>query len=118
MRRGLAAEIINAVAWAAVLVLAAVAILVAYLLGFFGLVILGLFTWLICTHMQLDDETPTASVALFRARAQPTGSPEQRATARADRHARLSPVGFYRWCGIALTAIGASGFVWQRWTGP
>jgi len=115
MRRGLAAEIGNAVAWAAVLVLAAVAILVAYLLGFFGLAMLGLFTWMICTHMQLDDDTPAASAAIFRARMRPVRSPEQSAAARAERQARISPLGFYRRCGIALTAIGVAGFLWQHW---
>ena len=113
--RGWLGEIVNAIAWVALCGLIAVAILIADRLGFFGLVILGLFTWLICTHLELDDETPTASVAVFRSRLQPPPSPEQRAAARDDRWVRLSPLRFYRWCGVALTGIGAAGFAWQHW---
>jgi hypothetical protein len=110
-----AGEIANAIAWAFVLVLAAVAILIAYLLGFFGLVILGLFTWLICTHLELEDDTPVSSPAIYRARLQQARTPEQRAAATADRQTRLSPLRFYRLCGIALTVIGAGGWAWQYW---
>jgi hypothetical protein len=115
MTRSRAAEIVNAIAWAAVLLLAVLAILIADVLGFVGLFILGLLTWAICTHLVLDDDTPTASAAVFRARLSPERSPEHRAAALADRQVRLSPLRFYRWCGIALTAVGAVGFVWQRW---
>jgi hypothetical protein len=113
--RSTAAEIANALAWAVLLVLAGVAILIADWLGFAGLFILGLLTWVICTQVELSDDTPTAGVAVFRARMAQERSPEQRAAAQAERQVRLSPVPFYRWCGIGLTAIGAVGFVWQRW---
>ena len=112
--RSRAAEFVNALAWALVLILAAFAILVAYLLGFVGLLILGLLTWLICTDLELGDATPAASVAVFRALMEPSRAPEQRAAEQAERRARLSPLPFYRWCGIALTIIGAAGFLWQR----
>jgi hypothetical protein len=110
-----AGEIANTIAWAAVLVLAGVALLVADVLGFAGLFILGLLTWVICTHVELEDDTPTTSVAVFRARMSFERSPERRAAALADRQVRLSPLRFYRWCGIVLTVIGVAGFVWQRW---
>jgi hypothetical protein len=103
-------KIANAMAWAVLLVLACVAILIADLLGFFGLLILGMLTWMICVQVELGDDTPTASTAVFRARMAPERSPERRAGALADRHLRLSPLRFYRWCGIALTVIGAAGF--------
>jgi hypothetical protein len=112
--RSTAGEIANALAWAALLVLAGVAILIADRLGFAGLFILGMLTWVICVQMELNDGTPTASIAVFRARMTPERSPERRAAARAERQVRLSPLRFYRWCGVALTAIGAVGFVWQR----
>jgi hypothetical protein len=113
--RTIAGEILNAIAWALVFVLVAVAIVVADALGFVGVFILGLFTWLICTHLELDDDTPTAGIAVFRARMSPERSPERRAAVQAERQVRLSPVPFYRWCGIALTVIGAVGFVAQQW---
>lgn len=115
MTRSRAGEIANAIAWAVLLALIGVAILIADVLGFVGLFILGLLTWAVCTHVELDDDTPTASTAVFRARLSPVRSPEHRAAAHAERQMRLSPLPFYRWCGIALTVIGVAGFVWQRW---
>ncbi len=113
--RSTAEEIANALAWAALLVLAGVAILIADRLGFAALFILGMLTWVICVQVELGDDTPTASTAVFRARMAPERSPERRAAAQAERQVRLSPLPFYRWCGIGLTVIGAAGFAWQRW---
>jgi fatty acid desaturase len=113
--RSRAAEFVNAVAWALILILAAFAILVAHLLGFVGLLILGLLTWLICTDLELRDATPACSIAVFRALMESSRAPEQSAAEQAERRARLSVLPFYRWCGIALTIIGATGFLWQRW---
>jgi hypothetical protein len=115
--RGTAGDIANAVAWAVVLVLVGAAVLIADWLGFVGLFILGMLTWVVCVQVELGDDTPTASTAVFRARMSPERSPERRAAAQAERHVRLSPLRFYRWCGIALTVIGAGGFIWQRWVG-
>lgn len=112
-----AGEVANAIAWAVLVFLIAVAIVLADVLGFFALLIFGLFTWLICTHLELDDDTPTSSTEVYRARMAEARSPEQRAAVRADRQARLSPLRFYRWCGITLTVIGAGGWAWQQW-GP
>jgi hypothetical protein len=86
--RTTAGEIANAIAWALVLVLTAVAILVADVLGFVGVFILGLFTWMICTHMELDDATPTFGTAVFRARmTSDTNRRKIDATAHNPRHA-------------------------------
>jgi len=115
MTRGTAGEIANALAWAVLLVLVGVAILIADWLGFAGLFILGMLTWVICTQVELGDETPTASAAVFRARLSAERSPERRAAVQAERQVRLSPLRFYRWCGIALATIGASGFTLQYW---
>jgi len=115
--RSTAGEVANALAWAVLLVLVGVAVLIADWLGFAGLFILGMLTWVICTQVELGDDTPTASAAVFRARMAPERSAERRAAVVAERQARLSPLRFYRWCGVALTAIGAVGFVWQRWEG-
>jgi hypothetical protein len=113
--RSLGGEIANAFAWALLLVLIGVAIVIADLLGFFGLFILGMLAWVICIQVELGDDTPTASRAVFRARMAQERSPERRAAALAERQLRLSPLRFYRWCGIALTVIGAAGFAWQLW---
>jgi hypothetical protein len=62
--RSTVAEIANALAWAVLLVLVGVAILIADLLGFAGLFILGMFTWVICTQVELGDDTPTRAHGL------------------------------------------------------
>jgi hypothetical protein len=112
--RSTAGEIANALAWAVLLVLVGVAILIADWLGFAGLFILGMLTWVICVQVELGDDTQTTSIAVFRARMTPERSPERRAAAQAERQVRLSPLHFYRWCGIGLTVVGAAGFAWQR----
>jgi hypothetical protein len=114
MMRSTIGEIANALAWAALLGLVCVAILIADRLGFAGLFILGMLTWVICVQMELSDDTPTASIAVFRARMAPERSPERRAAVQTERQVRLSPLPFYRWCGIGLAGVGAFGFVWQR----
>jgi hypothetical protein len=113
--RSTAGEIANALAWVVLFGLIGVAVVIANWLGFVGLFILGMLTWVICVQVELSDDTPTAGTAVFRARLSPERSPERRAAAQAERQVRLSPLRFYRWCGIALTAIGAGGFIWQRW---
>lgn len=115
MIRSTAGDIANALAWAAVLGLAGIAIRIADWLGFAGLFSLGMLTWVIRTEVELDDDTPTSGIAIFRARMAQERSPERRAAALAERQVRLSPLRFYRRCGIALTAIGAAGVAWQRW---
>ncbi len=105
----------NAIAWIALCGLALVAILVANRLGFFGLLILGVLTVLVCTLASLNDDVPTWGTEVFKARMSEGGSPEQLASARAERRAFISPFVFYRRCGIGLTVIGATGFAWQTW---
>ena len=77
--RNTAGEIANALAWAVLLVLVGVAILIADWLGFAGLFILGMLTWVICTQVELGDDTPIASAAVFRAKMAQERSPERRA---------------------------------------
>ncbi|HYZ24176.1 MAG TPA: hypothetical protein VE690_18655 [Rhodopila sp.] len=105
----------NAIAWAVVAVLAAFAILIASLFGFAGLMLLGVMTWLVCTRAELDQDTPTWGVQVFKAKFDSPASPEQRAAMTEERHAFVSPLRFYSRCGIFLAAIGAAGFIWQQW---
>lgn len=84
-------------------------------LGPFGLVLLGLVVLFVCTSMSLRDETPISGTEVFRARMTDQKSPEQRAAMHAEKHALLSSLRFYRWCGVALIAAGAAGFARQLW---
>ncbi len=106
----------NGLAWLVIVGLIGLALLAADRLGFLGLLLLGLMTWLVCTLVALDEAAPTWGAEVFRSRMSGSGSPEQRAAACAEHDAALSPVRFYRWCGIALVAVGAAGLAWQYWT--
>ena len=80
--RSTAGDIANALAWAAVLGLAGVAIRIADWLGFAGLFSLGMLTGVIRTEVELDDDTPTSSIAVFRAH----GAGPRPTSARARAH--------------------------------
>lgn len=104
----------NVAAWAVIVVLACGAVLLVARLGPFGLILLGLLTLLVCTRIGLDQDTPTWGPQVFKARMTSNASPEQRAAAHEERQASLSPLRFYRWCGIILVVAGAAGFTWQQ----
>ena len=93
----------NWLAGAVLVALAALAVLAVNRLGFAGLVALGLLALLVCTMATLNEDVPTWGEHVFRARMERRGSP-----AGPD-------LGFYRWCGVVLTATGVAGFVWQNW---
>ena len=110
-----AGTVANAVAWAVVMLLAGVAVLVADLLGFVGLMLLGGLTWLLCLRAAMNQDVPTWEVEVFRARMDGRRSPEQDAATAAEYQAFMSPLRFYGRCGMVLAGIGLAGFVWQRW---
>ena len=109
-----ASTVANAAAWAVLAVLIAVAFVTVNLLGPAGLVILGLFVLFICTAMNLYEDAPTWGTEVFKARIASQGSPEQRAAMFDEKRASLSPIRFYRWCGVGLAVAGAAGFIWQQ----
>ena len=110
-----AGTIANAAAWLVIAILIALAILITNRLGFAALFLLGAMTCFVCTRASLDEDAPTWGVHVFKSQMERPRSPEARASAAADRQALSSPLRFYRWCGILLTAIGALGFTWQLW---
>lgn len=106
----------NAAAWGVVAALIGGAVVITDVLGFFGLALLGGMTWLVCLRAEMDQDTPTWGVAVFKARMGSQGSPpEQRAATLDERQTFVSPLRFYRWCGIVLVGVGAAGFIWQQW---
>lgn len=110
-----ASAVANGFAWVVVFCLIGVAAVVADVLGFFGLMLLGTLVWLICTLANLHQDAPTWGVEVFRARMSGYGSPEQRAAMLEEHQAFVSPLRFYRWCGIVLLLMGAAGVAWQQW---
>jgi hypothetical protein len=109
-----ASTVLNAAAWAVLLGLIAVAFVLVEIWGPFGLILLGLPTVFICTASHLYQDVPTVSVEVFKARMARGGSPEQRAAMFDERQALLSPLRFYRWCGVVLIIAGLAGFIWQQ----
>lgn len=84
-------------------------------LGFMGLLLLGSATWLVCIMAELDQDAPTWGTEVFKARLGARRSPEQHAAMLDERRAFVSPLRFYRRCGMILAAVGGAGFVWQQW---
>jgi uncharacterized protein (DUF58 family) len=74
-------------------------------LGAFGVILFGLFVIFICTSGELREHGPTLAVGR---------SPEQRAAIAEERVRSVTPVKFYRWCGIVILVIGIAGFVWEQ----
>ena len=110
-----AGAVANAVAWGAIVLLIGAAVLMVNRLGFMGLLLLGSATWLVCTRAELDQDTPTWSTEVFKARMDGRRSPEQHAAMLEERRAFTSPLRFYRRCGMVLAAVGAAGFIWEHW---
>lgn len=113
MTRPPVSSIANGLAWLVWIGLAALAIVIVLRIGPVGLMLLGLVTLFVCTQFTLDDRTPTWSIEVFRARMARPGSPEQRAADAAEHQASISPLRFYRACGLVLSVAGAAGFLWQ-----
>lgn len=110
-----ASDFANVIAWGVLIILALLAIGLVAVLGPLGLLLLGLATLLVCTLFSLNEETPTWGTEVFRARMDRPMAPEQRAALAEERRAALSPLRFYRWCGIVLAVAGAAGLAWQSW---
>ena len=96
-----------------------VASLIAFVLvaqfTFFGIGLIGLLLWFICTHIELEKDaavssgwTPSLIASQYEARQKM--SPEQRAADREEQSLAMHSVRFFRHLGIALTLIGGAGF--------
>jgi hypothetical protein len=105
----------NAVAWAVIIGLIALAFVMVTVLGPFGLILLGLFTMFVCTSFRLSDDVPTWGVEVFRPRMSNDDSSERRAARFAEKRSELSSVRFYNGCGAVLIVAGILGFLWQQY---
>ena len=106
-------RILNLLAWVVLLGLAVLAVLIANRLGFPGLLLLGVLTWLICSQAALNQDAPTWGAHVFRARM-------LRGKGHGDAEDAGLPFRFYARCGMAVAAIGGAGSAWQYWrdSGP
>ncbi|RKK02868.1 hypothetical protein EBE87_09745 [Pseudoroseomonas wenyumeiae] len=104
MRVPPAAFILNGLGWVVILALVAAALALVRLLGFPGLLILGLLCCLICTRAELSEDVPSWGRQVFAARMARAGEAPDRAAFR-----------FYRRCGCVLLLAGLAGTAWQWW---
>ena len=108
-----ASSIVNGLAWVGIFVLIGVGLGVVQVLGFPGVLILGLLTTLICVQAELSEDVPTWSRSLFESRAVRPRSDEERGAGTEARERAISPLRYYRGCGLLLIAAGLLGTVWQ-----
>ena len=108
-------RVANALGWLGIAAIIVVALVVANLLGFLGLFLIGGLGWLVCTRAALSNDVPTWSAPSFAAHLEQR-SPEQQAAEAAQRQSSLLPLRSYGPCAMVLTAIGAAGFAWQTWS--
>jgi hypothetical protein len=97
-------SILDGLGWVVILLLVAACLGLVRVLGFPGVLILGLLCSLVCVRAELSDEVPSWGRHLFAAR-----------MARDARRARPdeSPFRFGLRCGLALTLAGLAGSLWQ-----
>ncbi len=110
-----------------VLAVAALGWLVASLIAFVivahstfvGIGAIGLLVWFVCTRMELEKDaavgsgwTPELIASQYEARQRM--SPEQRAADHEEQTLAMHSMRFFRNLGMALTLIGAAGFLYYR----
>ena len=113
--RSTAATMATALAWAGLIILLAIAFALVDRFGFAGLLILGLATSLVGVGAELHEETPSGHLEALRGQrsARERETVEEQASRRHAHQAFLTPLRFYRWCGVALTGLGLAGTLWQ-----
>ncbi len=98
-----------------------VASLIAFVLvasfTFFGIGLIGLLVWFICTRIELEYDAAVGSgwtwqLIASQQEARQKMSRAERAGLRAERTVAMQSIRFFRHLGMALTGIGAAGFLW------
>jgi len=110
-----ARTVANSIAWIGIFTLIAVSLGVVLVLGFPGVLVLGLLTALTCVRAELSERTPTWGQTVFEAQATRSRSPEESAAGAEAMARTASPLRYYRACGLILIAAGLLGTAWQIW---
>lgn len=105
-----------AIALSAWLIVSVVAFMAVAYAGFFGIAVLGLLLWFICTLVDLETDavvgsgmSPGFMKQQLKAKAEMSSS--QRAARLWELVLAAQSVRFYRHLGAALTVVGLGGFV-------
>jgi hypothetical protein len=87
--------------------------------SFFGIGLIGLLLWFICTQMELEKDGAVgsgwaSSLIASQYEARQKMSPEQRADYREELKLYVQSTCFFRHLGMALTLIGVTGFLYYQ----
>src|SRR4051812_4190938 len=96
-----ASTIGNAIAWLGVCALIATAIAIVHRLGAAGLILLGVATAFVCTMAELNNDTPSGSPHILRARMDRPALETSH-----ERETLVSILRFYKRCGFFLVVVG------------
>ena len=99
-----------------------VASLIAFVLvasfGFFAIGVIGLLVWFICVRIELEQDAVSSGWAhhliVSQHEARGRMSEDERLSARHQQSLAMQSVRFFRNLGMALTLIGAAGFLWTQ----
>ena len=112
-------SIVMAVVLSGWLIAAVLAFLVVAYTSFFGIGVIGILLWFICTQVELEEEGPigtgsTASLLAPQIRARNEMSREQRAAARHEQSLTVKSTRFFKHLGMGLALIGFGGFLYYQ----
>jgi hypothetical protein len=112
-------SIVMAVVLSGWLIAAVLAFLVVAYTSFFGLGVIGILLWFICTQVELEEEGPvatgaTASLLAPQIRARNEMSREQRAAQRHEQSLTGKSTRFFKHLGMGLALIGFGGFLYYQ----
>jgi hypothetical protein len=110
-------SIVMAVVLSGWLIAAVLAFMMVAYAGFFGVGVVGLMIWFVSTRVDLDQEGAVGvgvSPGFFarQVRAKAEMSHAERAALRGQKSLEAQSVRFFKHLGIALTLIGAGGFLY------
>src|SRR5580704_4569726 len=110
-------SIVMAVVLSGWLIAAVIAFMIVAYTSFFGIAVVGLMIWFVSTRVDLEQEGPVGvgvSPGFFarQVRRRAEMSPAERAAVRGEKSLEAQSTRFFRHLGIALTLIGAAGFLY------
>jgi hypothetical protein len=114
-----AKSIVMAIALSGWLIAAVFAALVVAYTSFFGVGVIGIMLWFVCTRVELEEDGPVgnaSAVSLLapQLRARNEMSREQRAAVRHKHSLAVKSARFFKHLGMALAAIGFGGFLYYQ----
>jgi hypothetical protein len=85
--------------------------------SFAGIGVMGLMLWFVCVRMELEKDAAigtgrTPELVAMQHEARQRMSEDERMSARHEQSLGLQSMRFFKHLGMALTLIGAAGFLW------